>query len=86
MRIIIRQLRDDSTIDMNPDGSFASPPPTPWADRILRWAVLATALGVIAAVALLALWAAMVVIPVALATAAVAYAAWRWRLWRQGIR
>ena len=87
MRIIIRDARDDGqTIDMNPDGSFRAPTPTPWADRILRWAVVATALAAMLGVALLALWAALIAIPVALAAGAIAYAAWRWRMWRSGGR
>jgi uncharacterized protein (DUF2062 family) len=82
MRIIIREARDDRTIDMNPDGSFSAPPATPIADRILRVAAITTALAMMLAVGLLALWAALIAIPVALAAAAVAYGAWRWRMWR----
>ncbi len=83
MRIIIRDVRDDGrTIDMNPDGSFNAPRATPLADRILRGAVVLAALTIMIGMGLLALWAAMFIIPVALASAAVAYGAWRWQVWR----
>lgn len=84
MRIIIHRSGDDRTIEMHPDGSFASPPATPIADRILRWAIVASAMAAMIGIALLALWAAMIIIPIAIASAAVTYAAWRWRVWRRG--
>jgi hypothetical protein len=82
MRIIIHEVRDGRTIDMNPDGSFSAPRATPLADRILRGAIVVAALTAMAGIGLLALWAALIMIPVALAAAAVAYGAWRWRMWR----
>jgi hypothetical protein len=84
MRIILNMPKAERTIDMNPDGSFAPPRATPLADRILRGAVVLAALAGMVAFGLLALWAALIAIPVALGAGAVAYAAWRWRVWRAG--
>ena len=51
MKIILQRMvnagDDGRTIDMTPDGQFRTPPPTPWASRILRYAIV---VGVLAAV------------------------------------
>ena len=80
---------DGRTLDMTPEGEFVSPPPygapgrnTPWANRLLRYAVLVAVFGGLVLVAALALWLALVMIPVVLAAVAIAYAAYRWRLWQ----
>jgi hypothetical protein len=69
-------------IDMTPDGRFARPPGSPFAEQVLRIAVLVALITGALALAALVLWAALVLIPVALGAALVAYAAFRWRVWR----
>ena len=70
------------TLDMTPDGEFREPPPGPFAARVFRVAVLVAAVAAIACVAALALWFALVLIPVALIAGLVAWGALRWQLWR----
>jgi len=93
-----RDARDDDgrTLDMTPDGEFRSPPPgagwppnggmggpaTPWADRLLRYAVLTAILGGAVVIAALALWFALLLIPVVVGAALIGYGAYRWRLWQ----
>lgn len=70
---------------MRLDGSFRMPPKParpPLATRIFFWAVLvAVAAGAIA-VAAFALWLALIILPVALAAAVIAWLAFRFQLWR----
>ncbi len=91
MKIHIQRFRPDDgrTLDMTPDGEFVSPPgggyrrgQLPWSSRLLRAAVLVAALGGLVVVAGLALWLALLMIPVVLAAVAIAYGAYRWRLWQ----
>ena len=92
MKIHFQRFRSDDgrTLDMTPEGEFVSPPPgsgfpdanTPWANRLLRAAVLVAVIGGLVVFAALALWLALVMIPVVLAAAAIAYGAYRWRLWQ----
>lgn len=91
MKINIQRTRPDDgrTLDMTPDGEFVSPPPggyggarTPWSSRLLRTAVLVAVLGGVVIVAGLALWLALLMVPVVLAAAAIGYGAYRWRLWQ----
>jgi hypothetical protein len=80
---------DGRTLDMTPDGEFVAPPrggypgaQAPWSARLLRAAVLVAALGGVVIIAGLALWLALLMIPVVLAAGAIAYGAYRWRLWQ----
>ena len=84
MKIIIQRpgSRPDADLHMSADGRFVDPPTPTVAERIMRAAIIATVLAAGLAVAMLALWFALVMIPVAIAAAVVAWAAWRWRLWR----
>lgn len=86
MKISIHRMvnagEDGRTIDMTPDGQFRAPPPTPWATKLLRWAiVIAVGAGALA-LAGLVLWFALMLIPIAIAAALVAYGALRWRMWK----
>lgn len=75
------------TLDMTPEGEFRTPPPTPWATKLLRYAIVVAVLAGLFAVAALVLWAALIMIPIAIGAALVAYGAFRWRMWqtrRQG--
>ena len=69
-------------LDMTPDGEFRTPPRMPLATRVLGIAVAVAAIAVALAVGALALWFALILIPVALGAAAVAWLAWRYRVWR----
>jgi len=82
MKIIIQRPGADDTIDMTVDGQFISPPPPSLADRIFRAAVMVAAIAGAVAIAALALWFAIALIPVLLVAGVVAWAAWRWQLWR----
>ena len=86
MKIILQRMvnagDDGRTIDMTPDGQFRGPPPTPWASRILRYAIVVGVLAAGLAMAAFALWFALMLIPIVIGAVVVAYAAFRWRLWR----
>lgn len=69
-------------LDMTPDGGFREPPRPPLGMRVAAIAVVAAVLAGTLAVALLALWFALALIPVALVAAAVAWIAFRIQLWR----
>lgn len=77
------------TLDMTPEGEFVAPPygyraggQVPWSAKLLRAAVLVAVLGAMVIIAGLALWLALLMIPVVLIAAGVGYGAWRWRLWQ----
>ena len=83
MKILLHRAGDDGRIlDMTPDGKFRTPPPTPWASRILRYAILTGLVAAGLAMAAFALWFALMLIPIVIGAALVAYAAFRWRLWK----
>jgi hypothetical protein len=73
---------------MTPDGEFVTQPvPDPhgaglWAVRLGLGAALVAAIAGAVAVAALVLWVASVMIPVALIAGVVAYAAFRFQVWR----
>jgi fatty acid desaturase len=68
-------------IELLPDGSYRSRRP-PVAARIFAWAVvIAIAAGALA-VAAFALWFALILIPVVVAAALIAWLAFRYQLWR----
>ncbi len=72
-------------LDMTADGQFRTPPQPTLSDRIFGYAVIAAVIAGGLAVAALALWFAMILIPIAILAGLVAYATLRWRLWRAGI-
>ena len=68
-------------IELLPDGSYRPRRP-PIATRIFAWAVvIAVAAGALA-VASLALWFALILIPVVVAAGLIAWLAFRYQLWR----
>jgi hypothetical protein len=73
-------------LDMTPDGGFRDPHPAPLADRLFRGALIVAVIGAMLGIAALALWFALLLIPVILAAGLLAYGLFRWRLWRAGIR
>jgi hypothetical protein len=73
-----------TTIDMTADGRMTPPPVSglPWTVRIGIGAVIVAAVAGLAASAVVLLWLASILIPVAIVAAAIAYAALRFQLWR----
>ncbi len=84
MRIHISQFRSGPQLDMTPDGQFLEPPRETAAEKLLRYGVVVAAIAGLLAVAALAFWLAVMLIPVVIVAAAVAYAAFRWRMWKLG--
>jgi predicted lysophospholipase L1 biosynthesis ABC-type transport system permease subunit len=82
MRIHISRVRSGPQLDMTPDGQFVGPRPPTAVEKLLRYAIIVAVIAGLAALAALALWLALVLIPIALAAALVAYAVFRWRVWR----
>jgi hypothetical protein len=70
-------------LDLLPDGSFRPRRP-PLAARIFRWAVVIALLAGALALAAVALWFALVLIPVAIGAGLIAWLAFRYQLWRRG--
>lgn len=69
-------------LEMRADGSFRTPPRPPILTRIFIWAaVIAVITGGLAAAAF-ALWIALILLPVALLAAVIAWLAFRFQLWR----
>jgi hypothetical protein len=69
-------------LDMTLEGEFVAPPRAPIASRIVLWAVIIAVIAGALSLAALALWLALIILPVALAAAAVAWAAYRYQVWR----
>ncbi len=69
--------------DMLPDGSLRPRQP-PLASRVFRWAVVIALLAGALAVAALALWFALLLIPVAIAAGVIAWLAFRYQVWKAG--
>jgi hypothetical protein len=80
--------RDDRRIiDMTLDGEFTTPPPPPRPPigaRILLWAVVGMVLAVVALIVALTFWFVVLILPLVLAAALIAYLAFRFQLWRHG--
>ncbi len=78
-----RQGTTRPVIDMMPDGTFAAPPRAPrlLPQIIVAAAVIAILAGAVA-LAALAFWLAMTLLPIALGAGAIAYVAVRLQAWR----
>ena len=70
-------------IDMTPEGEFRPEAGTAFSVKILRVAIMVAALAGALALAAFALWIALLLIPVAVGAAAIAWLAWRWRMWQR---
>lgn len=70
-------------LDLLPDGSFR-PRRAPVASRILAWAIVIAAVAAALAVAALALWFALILIPIVLVAGLIAWLAFRYQMWRAG--
>ena len=69
-------------LDMTIEGEFVSPPKPPLSTRILMWAVVIAVIAGGLSLAAFALWLALLILPVAVGAAAVAWAMYRYRAWR----
>ena len=67
---------------MTLDGQFVSPPRAPVSSRILVWAVVIAVMAGALSLAALALWLALLILPVAIGAAVVAWLLFRYRVWR----
>lgn len=70
-------------IDLLPDGSIRPRQP-PLAARVFRWAVVVALFAGALALAAVALWFALILIPVAIGAGLIAWLAFRYQLWRAG--
>jgi len=71
-------------LDMTLEGEFRSPPKPPLMTRILIWAVIVAVIASALVIAAFALWLALIILPVAVGAAVVAWAIWRFQMWRAG--
>jgi hypothetical protein len=74
--------RTPPDLDMTVEGNFRSPPRVPLLNRILIWAVIIAVIAGALSLAALALWVALLILPVALGAAVVAWGIWRYQIWR----
>ena len=70
-------------LDLLPDGSYRPRRP-PIASRIFAWAIVIAAVAAALAVAAVALWFALILIPVVVVAGLIAWLALRYQLWRAG--
>jgi hypothetical protein len=70
-------------LDLLPDGSFRTRRP-PVTARIFAWAIVIAVVAAGLAVAALALWFALILIPVVLVAGLIAWLAFRYQIWRAG--
>jgi uncharacterized membrane protein YdbT with pleckstrin-like domain len=75
---------DPPEIEMTLDGRVLDTHAEGWTSRLFRYGVMVAAVAGLLALAALAFWLAVIMIPVALIAAALAYGAFRFRLWRLG--
>ena len=72
-------------IELLSDGTYRTRQ-TPLAARIFRWALIVAFTAAALAIAALALWFALVLIPVVIAAAVIAWLAFRYQVWRASRR
>jgi hypothetical protein len=70
-------------LDLLPDGRYR-PRRLPLASRIFAWAMIMAVIAAGLAVAALALWVALILIPVVVLAGLIAWLAFRYQLWRAG--
>ena len=78
---------DRRIIDMTLEGDFVSPPPPPRppiGTRIMLWAIVTMVLAVTVLIVALTFWFVVMILPLVLAAAVIAYLAFRFQFWRGG--
>jgi hypothetical protein len=78
----MNQQRRPPQLDMTIEGEFVAPPTVPLSSRILVWAVVVAIIAGALSLAAFALWLALLILPVAFAAAIIAWAMFRYRIWR----
>lgn len=69
-------------LDMTINGEFVPTQEPPVSARIMLWAIVVAVIAGGLTLAALALWVALIILPVALAAGVIAWAMFRYRLWR----
>lgn len=67
---------------MTLEGEFRQPPSTPWLNKAIGWAILLAFLAGGLALAALAFWLALILIPVMLVLGLLGWGLLRYKLWR----
>ena len=67
---------------MTLNGEFIAPRKAPIGSRILLWAIIIAVIGGALSLAAFALWLALLILPVALAAAVIAWGVYRFQVWR----
>ncbi len=78
---------DKNIIDMTLEGEFVAPPPQhrpPIGARIMLWAIVAMVLAVTLLIVAVTFWFVVMLLPLVLAAALIAYLAFHYQLWRGG--
>jgi hypothetical protein len=78
---------DKRIIDMTLEGEFVAPPRQarpPIGARIMLWAIVAMVLAVTLLIVAVTFWFVVMLLPLVLAAALIAYLAFRYQLWRAG--
>ena len=81
--MFIRSNGPRRDLDMTPDGQFRGPAPGRLPERIFRAAIVVAIIAGGLGLAALAFWFALLLIPVAIGAGLLAWAALRWRIWRE---
>jgi hypothetical protein len=79
--------RDPRIVEMTIEGDFVDPPRgprVPFGTRVMVWAAAFAAVAIAGVVAVFALWVLAVLVPIAVIAAAIAYAVFRYQVWRNG--
>ncbi|MGE0418496.1 MAG: hypothetical protein AB7O80_16970 [Acetobacteraceae bacterium] len=71
-------------LDMTIEGDFRTPPKPPLLSRILFWAIVVAVIAGALTIAAFALWIALLILPVAIGAAIIAWAIYRYQIWRAG--
>jgi len=71
-------------LDMNLEGEFVSPPRPPIVTKILLWAIVIAIVAGAFVLAAFALWLALMILPIALGAAVIAWGLFRFQVWRAG--
>jgi len=82
--------RDDKRIiELTLEGEFVSPPPPPkppFGARVMLWAIVTMVLAITVLIVAVTFWFVVMILPLILGAALVAYLAFRYQLWRGGGR
>ena len=78
---------DSRIIEMNLNGEFVSPPTPPVppvSARLMAWAILAAVISLAVLIVAVTFWFVVMILPLVLGAAAIAYIAYRYQKWRLG--